>query len=63
MGIEEDTCQDEPLVLYLSDESWESTPEAKSILYTLYVSYLDNKLYLKKKKCSQKTNNNNLQKD
>ena len=38
MGIEEGTCWDEHWVLYGSDESRESTPEAKSTLYTLYVS-------------------------
>ena len=27
MGIEEGTCWDEPWVLHVSDESWESTPE------------------------------------
>ena len=38
MGIEDGICWDEQWVLYVSDESWESTPEAKSTLYTLYVS-------------------------
>ena len=38
MGIEEDTCWDERWVLYVSDESQESTLKAKSTLYTLYVS-------------------------
>ena len=38
MGIEEGTCWDEYWVLYVSDESWESTPQTKSTLYTLYVS-------------------------
>ena len=38
MGIEEGTCWDEHWVLYVSDESWESTLKAKSTLYTLYVS-------------------------
>ena len=38
MGIEEGTCWDEQLVFYVSDESRESTPKARSILYTLYVS-------------------------
>ena len=38
MGIEKGTRWDEHLVLYVSDESWESTPETKSTLYTLYVS-------------------------
>ena len=36
MGIEEGTCWDEHWVLHVSDESWESTPEAKSTLvYTV----------------------------
>ena len=35
MGTEEGICWDEHWVLYVSDESWESTPEAKSTLYTL----------------------------
>lgn len=38
---------DEHWVLYVSDESRESTPETKSTLYTLYISQVDNKLYLK----------------
>ena len=38
MGIEKGTCWDEHWVLYVSNESWESTPEAKSTVYTLYVS-------------------------
>ena len=33
-GIEEGTCWDEHWVLYVSDESWESTPEMNSTLYT-----------------------------
>ena len=37
-GIEENTCWDEQWVLYVSDESQESTPETKSTLYTMYVS-------------------------
>ena len=45
MGTEEGTCWDEHWVLYVSDESWESTPKTKSTLYTLYVRQLDNKLY------------------
>ena len=45
MDIEEGTCWDEHWVPYVSDESQESTPKAKSMLYTLYVSQLDNKLY------------------
>ena len=36
MGIKEGTCWDEHWVLYGSDESWESIPEAKNTLYTLY---------------------------
>ena len=36
MGTEEGTCWDEHWVLYVSDESQESTPEAKSTLYTLH---------------------------
>ena len=39
------TCWDEHWVLYVSDETWESTPKTKSTLYTLYVSQFDNKLY------------------
>ena len=38
MGIEESTCWDKHWVFYVSDESWESTSETKSALYTLYVS-------------------------
>ena len=38
MVIEEGPCWDEHWVLYVSDESRESTPEAKSTLHTLYVS-------------------------
>ena len=37
-GIEEGTCWDEHWVLYVSNESWESTPKAKSTLCTQYVS-------------------------
>ena len=37
MGIEEGTCWDEHWVSYVSDESWGSTPEAKSTLYIPYV--------------------------
>ena len=48
MGMEEGTCWDEHWGLYLSDESRESTSKTKSTLYTLYVSQLDNKLYLNK---------------
>ena len=33
MGIEEGTCWDEHWVLYVSDDSRESTPEAKTMLY------------------------------
>ena len=40
MGIEEGIYRDEHWVLYVSDESQDSTPEAKT---TLYVSKLDNK--------------------
>ena len=50
MGIEEGICWDEHWVLYVSNESRESTPKTKSTLYTLSVSQLDNKLYLKKKR-------------
>ena len=45
MGIEEGTCWDERWVLYISEESGESTPKTKSTPHTLYVSQLDNKLY------------------
>ena len=45
MGSEEGTCWDEHWVLYVSDEPWESTPKTKSVLYTLYVSQFENKLY------------------
>ena len=38
MGLEEGTCGDEHWVLYVGNESWESTLEVKSTLYTLYVS-------------------------
>ena len=38
MGIEAGTFWDQRWVLYVSNESWESTPEAKSTPYTLYVS-------------------------
>ena len=38
MGFGERTCWDEHWVLYVSDESQESTPKTKSTLYTLYVS-------------------------
>ena len=33
MGIEEGTCWDEHWVMYGSDESQDSTPEAKPTLY------------------------------
>ena len=46
MGNEEDTCWGEHWVLYVSDESRESTPEAKT---TLYVSQLANKLKKKER--------------
>ena len=49
MGIEEGTCWDEQWVWYVSNESQESTPEAKTTFYTLYVSCLDKKLLKKKK--------------
>ena len=38
MGSEEGTCWDERRVLYVSDESRESTPQTESTPYTLYVS-------------------------
>ena len=38
MGIEEGTHLEEQQVLYVCDESWKSTPKAKSTLYTLYIS-------------------------
>ena len=38
MGIEDGACWDKHWVLYVSDESWESTPQTKSTLYMLYVS-------------------------
>ena len=38
MGIEESICWDKHWVLYVSDESRESTPKTKSTLNTLYVS-------------------------
>ena len=47
MGIEDGTYWDEHWVLYVSDESQESTPKTKTTLYTLYVCQLDNKLCLK----------------
>ena len=62
MGTEEGTFWDEHWVLYVSDESRESTPKTKSTLYTLYVSQLDNKLYLKRKKKRNKTNFNHEKK-
>ena len=54
MGIEEGTCWEEHWVLYVSNESQDSTPKTKSTLYTLYVCQLDNKLYLKKKEKKNK---------
>ena len=45
MDIEEGTCWDEHWVLYVSDESRESTPKTKSTFYTLYVSQSDNEFY------------------
>ena len=53
MSIEEGTFWDEHWVLYLSDESWESTPQTKSTLYVLSVSQLDHKLYLKNNKANK----------
>ena len=53
MGIEEDTCWDEHWVLYISNESWESTPKTKSTLYTLYVRQLDNILIKYKNKSNK----------
>ena len=50
MCIEEGTYWDEHGVLYISDESRESIPKTKSTLYTLNISQLDNKLYLKMNK-------------
>ena len=38
IDIEEGTFGDKNWVLYINDESWESTPGAKGTLYTLYVS-------------------------
>ena len=38
MGSEEGTWWDEHWVWYVSNESWASTPETKSTLYTLYIS-------------------------
>ena len=38
MGIEEGTYWDVYWVLYVSDESWEATPEAKNTLYTLMLA-------------------------
>ena len=40
MDIEEGTCWDEHWVLYVSKESWESTPETKSILYNYMLANL-----------------------
>ena len=47
MDTEEGTCWDEPWVLHVSDESWESTPQNQT-KGTRYVSQLDNKLYQKR---------------
>ena len=58
MGIEEGTW-----VLYVSDESWEPTSKTMSTLYTLYVSQLDNKLYLKNKVKLQKRKKMLVQKE
>ena len=49
MGIEKGTYWDEHWVSYTSDDSREYTPKTKSILYTLYVRQIDNKLYLKER--------------
>ena len=38
MGMEDGSFWDEHWVLHVSDESWESTPETKSTMYTLYVT-------------------------
>ena len=37
MSIEEGTCWDEHWVLYVRNESWESTPKDKATLCTQYV--------------------------
>ena len=47
MGTEEGTFWDEHWVLYVSNESQESTPKTKSTLHPLWVSQLNHKLYLK----------------
>ena len=47
MGIKENICWDEHLVLYVSDESLGFTPEINTILY---VNYLELKKKKKKKK-------------
>ena len=39
-----------PGCYYVSDESWESTTKTMSTPYRVYISQLDNKLYLEKKK-------------
>ena len=49
MGIEEGTCWDEHWGLYVSNESWGSTPKANGTPYTLYVSQLDNNNIVKKR--------------
>ena len=38
VGIEEGTCSDEHWVLYVSDESQESTPQTRRV-YTVYTVY------------------------
>ena len=53
MGIEESTCWDEHWVLYVNDESQESTPETKSTLFhymlaNLTINYVYKKTDLKK---------------
>ena len=49
MGIEGGTCWDVHWVLYVGDESWESTPEAKSTLYTLLANLTINYILKKRK--------------
>ena len=45
MGIEEGTCWDEHWVLYVSDESQESTPKTKSTLYTMIANLTINYIF------------------
>ena len=47
MGIKEGTCRDEHWMLYVSDESLNSTPETN---IALYVNYLEFKQKFKKEK-------------